>query len=257
MNINTKELKKRAIENLNGKWKICVLGAFIPFVLNIILTNIMGTEMSNQVSIREFILRIVVIVITSFLSFSFSVGVASTLLVDIPKNKFFPKNRHFLLMSLFGFHKSLVPVLVTKLSFSVLSVLFSEPMLTFFYDTLFFSYTSYYTYFAFSNVIYLVICIIGIYVSLGCAIVPYLIADIPFINGKIALIMSFKILKGHKRKLFLITLSLVGWYILGSFAFFVGIFFAMAYANAITCEYYKSLRNNLRIKLINTAKKPL
>lgn len=253
MKINLRELKKRAIDNLKGKWKICVLGNFVPFILFLLMFGFFGITTDGSGAVRQFL----ICVIYAFISFSFSVGISSVLLVDVPKDKYFPKTSHFLIMSFLGLGKAIVPVFVTKIIFMFSSYVFSGESLIFLYDNLFFSYFPYYAYLLGTNFLNVLMNFFGLYIALGSTFVPFLIADNPFLDGYGALKLSFRILKGHKMKIFLIMLSMIGWYFLGTFAFFVGVFFAMAYTSAVMCEYYKKIRPKMNMKVMNPKRKPL
>lgn len=258
MNMNFGKLKRQALKSISGKWKICVLGFFVPFILMLLTLGLCGNVVfTGETEIKGAFCELLISCAYAFVAFSFSVGVYSVLLSDVPQKTDFPVGKHFFIMSFFGFCNSFYPVMLTKVVFLLFSFAFSDPIRLFLYDTLFFTCISYYKYIVITSVLDIVVKLLSVYVTLGCAFVPCLIADIPFLKGKIAVSMSFAILKKRKFKLFLLMLSLVGWYILGAFAFFVGIFFAMAYSASVICEYYKNSRPKLMVKTVNIPKKPL
>lgn len=255
MNIDFGKLKRQAFVSLNGKWKICVLGFFVPFILMLLILGICADAVfGGESGIKGAFFEFAISCAYAFVAFAFSVGVCSVLLSDATRKKGFPVKRHFFIMSFFGFLNSFFPVMLTKIVFLFFSFVFSEPVRLFLYDTLFFTYVSYYEYIPIVSILDVITKLLSVYVALGCAFVPCLIADIPFLKGGIAVRMSFEILKKRKFKLFLLMLSLAGWYVLGAFSLFVGVFFAMAYSASVICEYYKKLRPILTIKALQTQK---
>lgn len=49
---------------------------------------------------------------------------------------------------------------------------------------------------------------------------------------------------GHKLDMFVLDLSFIGWYLLGSLALGIGVFFVMPYDNATNAELYLVLRKD-------------
>ena len=74
--------------------------------------------------------------------------------------------------------------------------------------------------------------------------VPYILADNPNIGYNRAIELSNNMTKGQKFDMFILDLSFIGWYLLGSLLFFVGIFFVLPYENATKAELYLVLRQN-------------
>jgi uncharacterized membrane protein len=74
--------------------------------------------------------------------------------------------------------------------------------------------------------------------------VPYILADNPNIGVEKAISLSTEMTMGHKLDMFVLDLSFLGWYLLGTLAFGIGIFFVMPYDNATKAELYLSLREN-------------
>lgn len=76
--------------------------------------------------------------------------------------------------------------------------------------------------------------------------VPYIVAENPAICGKDAILLSRKMMKGNKRKLFVLMLSFAGWYVLGMLTMgIVNFLFSGPYRQAVYAEYYKQLRKEL------------
>ena len=88
----------------------------------------------------------------------------------------------------------------------------------------------------------LLLIIPGIVKGYAYAMVPYILGDNPEIGSKRAIELSNKMTDGEKFDMFVLDLSFIGWYILGTFACFVGVFFVNPYYNATHAELYRNLR---------------
>ena len=91
---------------------------------------------------------------------------------------------------------------------------------------------------------YLLLIIPGIIKSYAYRMVPYILADNPDIGYKRAVELSEQMTDGQKMNMFVLDLSFIGWYILGTIAFGVGVFFVMPYNNATNAELYLVLRQH-------------
>jgi len=90
----------------------------------------------------------------------------------------------------------------------------------------------------------LLLIIPGIVKSYSYRMVPYILADNPNIGVKKAIALSNEMTMGHKFDMFVLDLSFIGWYLLGTFAFGIGVFFVMPYDNATSAELYLVLRKD-------------
>lgn len=82
-------------------------------------------------------------------------------------------------------------------------------------------------------------------------LVPYIIAENPDIDGKMAIKLSRDMMYGHKMECFLIELSFIGWYILGLVTLGISnLLFTDAYKVAVFSEYYVNLRKLAKDKNI-------
>lgn len=90
----------------------------------------------------------------------------------------------------------------------------------------------------------LLLIIPGIIKSYAYRMVPYILADNPNIGANEAIALSNEMTMGHKFDMFVLDLSFIGWYLLGSLALGVGVFFVMPYENATNAELYLVLRRN-------------
>jgi uncharacterized membrane protein len=89
---------------------------------------------------------------------------------------------------------------------------------------------------------YLLLIIPGIVMSYAYSMVPYILADNPHIGAKRALELSRHMTDGHKGRMWVLDLSFIGWFILGTLALLVGTLFVLPYFNATQAELYLTLR---------------
>ncbi|MFZ3170727.1 MAG: DUF975 family protein [Carboxydocellales bacterium] len=95
------------------------------------------------------------------------------------------------------------------------------------------------------NFLWLLLLIIpGIVKYYAYRMVPYILADNPNIGYKRALELSVQMTKGHKFDIFVLDLSFIGWYLLGTLALLIGVLFVLPYVNATNAELYLVLRQN-------------
>lgn len=88
----------------------------------------------------------------------------------------------------------------------------------------------------------LLLIIPGIVKSYAYRMVPYILADNPNIGYKRAIELSNDMTKGEKFDIFVLDLSFIGWYLLGTLALIIGIIFVMPYEDATNAELYLTLR---------------
>lgn len=81
----------------------------------------------------------------------------------------------------------------------------------------------------------------------GFFLMPYIIAENPDIKPLEAAKLSWRMMRGNKWRLFLLSLSFMGWYFLGSFtAGLTNIFFANPYMICCYSEFYAKIRNHYK-----------
>ena len=86
-------------------------------------------------------------------------------------------------------------------------------------------------------------------VHFGFFLMPYIIAENPDIKPFEAAKLSWLMMRGNKWNLFKMSLSFMGWYILGSFTFGLSnIFFSNPYMICCYSEYYAKLRMHAKEK---------
>ncbi len=84
----------------------------------------------------------------------------------------------------------------------------------------------------------------GIIKSYAYSMVPYILANNPHLGHDRALKLSKDMTDGYKFKIFILQLSFIGWYLLGSICLVVGVFFVNPYCEATMAEMYGMLRKN-------------
>lgn len=89
---------------------------------------------------------------------------------------------------------------------------------------------------------FLLLIIPGIVKSYAYSMVPFILADNPGIGTKRAVELSNQMMIGNKWKMFVLDLSFLGWYILGTLALGIGILFVLPYDHSTKAELYKVLR---------------
>jgi uncharacterized membrane protein len=88
----------------------------------------------------------------------------------------------------------------------------------------------------------LLLIIPGIIKSYAYRMVPYILADNPNIGVEEAITLSNNMTRGYKFDMFVLDLSFIGWYLLGTLALGIGVLFVMPYENATNAELYLVLR---------------
>ncbi|MCK8061173.1 MULTISPECIES: DUF975 family protein [unclassified Fusibacter] len=91
---------------------------------------------------------------------------------------------------------------------------------------------------------FLLLVIPGIVKHYAYSMVPYLLADNPNMNAREALKLSERMTSGHKLDILILDLSFIGWYILGSLLFGIGIYFVNPYVYATKAQLYISLKES-------------
>lgn len=84
----------------------------------------------------------------------------------------------------------------------------------------------------------------GIIKTYAYRMVPYILSDNPNISRTRALELSDKMTDGDKMDMFILDLSFIGWYLLGTILLLVGVLFVMPYENATKAELYLELRQD-------------
>ena len=90
---------------------------------------------------------------------------------------------------------------------------------------------------------YILLIVPGVYWSFCYALVPYLLAENPYMTASRAMELSNEMMNGEKWNLFILRLSFLGWLILCAFTFGIGGFFLEPYMQATYAEFYAAMRS--------------
>lgn len=98
----------------------------------------------------------------------------------------------------------------------------------------------------------LLLIIPGIIKAYAYRMVPYILADNPKIAHNRAIALSNQMTKGEKLDIFILDLSFIGWFLLGSLALGVGVLFVQPYYDATNVELYLKLRQKALVNGLTT-----
>lgn len=82
----------------------------------------------------------------------------------------------------------------------------------------------------------------GIIKSFSYAMAPYIIAENPEIGALEAINRSKAMMEGHKMELFVLSLSFIGWYMLGAVTFGIAFIWIIPYVSATMANFYNSVK---------------
>lgn len=97
----------------------------------------------------------------------------------------------------------------------------------------------------FFNVGGVAVTVIGLYKYYSYAMVPYILKDNPDIKNNKAINLSMKMMKDYKTDLFLLDLSMIGWFILSILTCGVGFFLLIPYVNTAHAHFYEEVKQDL------------
>ena len=101
----------------------------------------------------------------------------------------------------------------------------------------------------------LLLIIPGIYKSFQWLMVPYILADNPSMDSSEARKLSAKMMDGHKWNSFVLSLSFIGWAILGAITFnILNIFYVVPYYQMTFVELYLRLKEEKQMETISEYK---
>lgn len=82
----------------------------------------------------------------------------------------------------------------------------------------------------------------GIMKSYSYAMTEFILKDTPELNGEQAICESMRLMEGHKMQLFLLDLSMIGWFILSILTLGIGFLFLYPYLYTAHAHFYEDLR---------------
>ena len=81
----------------------------------------------------------------------------------------------------------------------------------------------------------------GIIKSFSYAMTPFILADDPNLTANQAITRSRELMDGHKWQLFVLSLTFIGWEILGALCFGIGLLWVTPYKNAAYAAFYRQI----------------
>ena len=85
----------------------------------------------------------------------------------------------------------------------------------------------------------------GIIAGLGLSMTSYIVANNPNVGVIDALKLSWKMTKGHKMEIFILFLTLIGWFILDGITLGIANLYVYPYTNTILANVYYALRDDI------------
>lgn len=110
-----------------------------------------------------------------------------------------------------------------------------------FYDYLMFSVIDYHVYLIILQVLSCVVGIISVYLQYSLLLVPAITVEHPEYGGLRLMKESFRVSKGNRFYLLMLSFSFLGWLVLGSLALYIGVLWAMLYMITANYAYYRRL----------------
>ena len=86
---------------------------------------------------------------------------------------------------------------------------------------------------------------------LAYGMVPFVVQDNPEMSAIEALRTSRFMMRGHKWQLFKLSLSFIGWILLGIFTLCIGLLWVAPYINAATAHFYEDVKAEYEAKIAN------
>ncbi len=244
-------LKRTALKLLKGKWNPLVLSLFVPFLLYCVfavnLSKLVEAAPSAAIAEQYVWISQYAMVFFSLLLELLTVGICSHLHENQPKATFFGIYRDSV-RSIFR----IFPAIVLKflLPFGV-SALLNSNLAVSFYDYLMFSLMSLETYTMILTVLIFLVDILAVYLNYSLLLAPCIAAHRKDYSGIQVVKESFSMSRGKRFYLFFLELSFLGWLLLGSLAFVIGILWALIYMIAARYAYYRSLTMEKETPQIN------
>lgn len=178
----------------------------------------------NQLIFHERVLESIIILLGAVLTFFYFLFIRNVFLVG--EARFFLENRKY---KKTNFHRLLFPYKVKKtlnISYAMMRAILQEWL---WYFTIVGGFIKHYSY----------------------AMVPYILAENPGISGRDAILLSRRMMDGHKWKLAKLDLSLLGWFLLDICSFhLLGIIFVTPYKKCCLAEMYMCIREDAKQKEI-------
>jgi len=83
----------------------------------------------------------------------------------------------------------------------------------------------------------------GIIKTYSYAMMEFIMKDYPDLSGEEAICASMNMMRGHKMQLFLLDLSMIGWFILSLLTMGIGFLFLLPYYYSAHAHFYEDLKS--------------
>ncbi len=231
---SSSQLKALAKGQLLGKYST-VIGALLLMVVLMLIPNLIIVRLVDTTTIFGIIINLLITFILGLFSGILAVG-NTYIYLNIICNRPCKASDIF-----YGFKHYPDKALLLTLVVSGLSTVCMIPAYIF-------TYIGTYTY---DIVFVLPVCILliigsiaSVYISLVFSQVYFLLLDFPHYSVKQLLSLSTKIMKGHKGRLFYITISFLPLYLLGILSCGFALLWIEPYVNATMANFYMDLMKN-------------
>jgi uncharacterized membrane protein len=230
------DLKDQALATLNGKWGSFVGLTFI-FVLLYSTTQMVaqfGTIFSGSrfttLAIIFVILGLVLAILMMPLQYGYYIAHLRASRQDLPAE----------IGDLFIGYKRFADVFLTMLLQGLIIFGSFIPAVIFMVATTGTAFMSDHP--VFQGLLTFLLMVPGYILYLAYAMVPFILHDKPELHPVGVLQESFAMMQGHKKELFLLMLSFLGWALLGLLTFFIGYLWLAPYFQMTEVKFYEQLR---------------
>lgn len=233
-------IKSDAKRLLRGKWNPLVLSLFVPFLLFMALqvTCFSKIESMPPTPKREqylFYAQITILVFSVVMQLLMA-GIYENLKPTRKKASFFS----VYYVSVKKIWKMLPTLLVVHVIPFRITYWLSYGEAIRFYDYLMFSVMDYHVYLLILQIIIGIVGLVSMYFQYSLLLVPAITVEHPEYGGLRLMKESFRASKGNRIYLALLSISFMGWILLGSLAY-IGILWAILYLYAANYAYYRRL----------------
>lgn len=225
------ELRLAARKQLRGNWGMAILLVMVFWIITSVIAYIGPSDSPYRIGV----------VISWVLSGPFAFGLAKAFLTIV-------RTQSVKFEVLFDGFKRFGQAFLVQLLRSIFIGLWSIPMIIFtVLGVLSFLGSAYFT--ELSSSVYAIFFILAfasmvlpIIASLRYSMVFYILNDNPEMASMDALRLSKEMTKGFKGKLFLLYLSFIGWFILGTLALLIGLLWVVPYVQTSIANFYENLK---------------
>lgn len=235
MKHSSAELKQMARNSLTGKWGI-VIGLTLLEILFTIILSAIAIPFSNGYTPLNIIIYVLVVLITSLITGLFSAGSAFFFLN-------LSRGREYKISDLFAAFKMHPDrFLIVSLILTAAQLIFTVPPL--FLPTAGSMEDAYFV-LMISSLCSLLGSIVALILSLFFGMSTYLLLDFPEMGAIESMKLSAKLMRGNKGHYFYISLSFLGWFLLGLLSCGIGYLWVLPYASMTFTYFYTDVLTQL------------